>query len=152
MNSVETTQVPLVMVPERSVALMPPRGPGAVTHFSSLRLHPVPYFRWECENTIKYVVLVSLSAPWCHLSDRGHLTHDDGTHRKRGLQNPLAPRRLTTRVTKPAKTFGHTSRSVDKAPVHTYLLVLRTYVCMCDICMFCYASIIRQCSLLYIRE
>ena len=54
-NSVETTQVLVVMVRERSGALMSPRGPGAVAltlGFTSLRSHPVTSFRWGCENTI----------------------------------------------------------------------------------------------------
>ena len=92
MNSVETTRVPVEMVRERSGALMSPRGPGAdvtawarcgSTHswiyIGSLRSHPVPSLRWGCENTIKYLFLASFSAPWCHLSDGCHLTHDHGS-------------------------------------------------------------------------
>ena len=80
-NSVETTQVPIVMVRERSGALMSPRGPGAVAltlGFKSMRSHPVPSLRCGCENTIKYFILASFSASWCHLSDGCHLTHDYG--------------------------------------------------------------------------
>ena len=60
---------------------MSPRGPGAVAltrGFTSLRSHPVPSLRWGCANTIKYFCLASFSAPWCHLSDGCHLTHDYG--------------------------------------------------------------------------
>ena len=81
MNSVETTQVPVVMVRKRSGALMSPHGPGVVAltlGFTSLRSHPVPSLRWGCENTTKYLFLASFSAPWCHLSDGCHLTHDYG--------------------------------------------------------------------------
>ena len=58
------------------------RGPGAVAltlRFTSLRSHPVPSLRWGCENAIKYFFLASFSAPWCHLSDGCHLTHDYGS-------------------------------------------------------------------------
>ena len=61
---------------------MSPRGPGAVAltlGFISLRSHPVPPLRRGCENTISYLFLASFSAPWCHLSDGCHLTHDYGT-------------------------------------------------------------------------
>ena len=49
---------------------MSPRGPDAVAltlGFTSLRSHPVPSLRWECENTIEYFFLASFSAPWCYL-------------------------------------------------------------------------------------
>ena len=88
------------MVRERSVALMSPRGPGAVAltlGFTSLRSHPVPSLRWECENTVKYFFLASFSAPWCHLSDGCHLTHDYGRLRPctgcsmaEGYRKPIA--------------------------------------------------------------
>ena len=81
MNSVQTTQLPVVMVRKKSGALMSPRGPGAVAltlRFTSWRSHPVPSLRWGCENTIKYFFLASFSAPWCHLSDGCNLTHDYG--------------------------------------------------------------------------
>ena len=58
---------------------MSPRGPGAVAltlGFTSLRSHPVPSLRWGCDNTINDFFLASFSAPWCHLSDGCHLTHD----------------------------------------------------------------------------
>ena len=93
-NSVETTQVPVSMVRERSGALMSPRGPGAVAltlGFTSLRSHPVPSLRWGCESTMKYFPLTSFSAPWrrlsggCHLSDGCHLTHDYGSGSPRML-------------------------------------------------------------------
>ena len=109
MNSVETTQVPVVMVRERSGALMSPRGPGAVAltlGFASLRSHPVPSLRWGCENTIKYSFLVSFSAPWCHLSDGCHLshgchlTHDYGTHIKKN-QLQFIPTLKSSRVRSP---------------------------------------------------
>ena len=85
-NSVETTQVPVSMVRERSGALMSPRGPRAVAltlGFTLLRSHPVPSLRLGCENTIKYFFLASFSAPWCHLSDGCHLTHDFGSTESR---------------------------------------------------------------------
>ena len=62
---------------------MSPRGPGAVAltlGFTSLRSHPVPSLPWGCQNTMKYFFLASFSAPWCHLSDGCHLTHDYGMH------------------------------------------------------------------------
>ena len=62
---------------------MSPRGPGAVAltlGFTSLRSHLVPSLRWGCEDTINLNILASFSAPWCHLSDGCHLTHDYGTY------------------------------------------------------------------------